>query len=511
MNQNVIDFLASLQQRGVRIWVDNGTLRFQAPRGALLPAELAMLRELRSSLLKLLEARQLFAEGITRRPSGCTAPLAAVQRHFMLTTLCKLNNVYRRSITVAARLIGPMDRVLLQNCIEFVISRHESLRTRIVTKDRELLQSIDESCHLCFEDFDLRMADPREAEASIRSIARQQVELPIDLLRESLFKAMLFSVTDYDHVLVLAMNHLITDGISKAIVSQEIWTLYEQGARGLPLSLPPQVLQFPDYSVWQQRMFPIWLEQHAEYWKRHLSNSTPVEIPCMGTSGKTENPTGAVYQAVIGESLSIKLRDLAHRHRTLLSLIVLTLYLIEMSRWCNNRDLVVMFVLSGRDRPELAGMTGFLVNAVYLRVELASHESFIDLLRRVTAEFHAAYEHQDVGVEFLSECVTDLGFNWRPNYQPHWSGDRRQSDKEIAVEPFSFRASLPVKFTPMFSETDAGIGVTILYRSDLFPDQIVRQFVQNLRCLAEEYAEHPLNQVRFVTSKETDPHAAAIQ
>lgn len=161
---------------------------------------------------------------------------------------------------------------------------------------------------------------------------------------------------------------------------------------------------------------------------------------------------------------------MARRERSLLALVVLTAYIAVMSRWCNKGDLVTGFISNGRYRPELENMIGFVANMLHLHVEVTEGDSFLDLLKRLNREIRSAYDHQDFDrvPAFIPECATDLQFNWLPT---HWSQgfvcQHREADDKVRVQQFPFRVIQPCKFTP-FSDTAAGINVTVLYGSDRF-------------------------------------------
>ena len=491
---NARDFLFSLHQRGIRLWADNGLLRFHAARGRLLPSELTRLRALKIEILELLEPSSPFAEfPLEQRLADCQVPLTAVQRRW-LSYVIKQHTGLMRTSTVAMHILGQLDVGLLRNSIEAVIERHESLRTRFVTVDGIPRQHIDAACQWNFDAID-RVGTIGEVER----LAKSFVEQDMNVSEGPLFKARLFELSDREFVLVMALDHMITDGISKALLSKEIRTLYDKGAAGRGLWLPQLTLQFADYAVWQQRNYGAWLRKHEAYWRERMAAASNVQIPADGDSSEVRHPVGAMARILLGDALSAELRNLARRERTLLSLVVLTIYLTVMSRWCGRPDLLLTFAINGRDRPELRNILGFFASFLHLRIDISDADSLCDVLKQVNLEFHAACDHQDVAIDFIPEETTELSFNWLPidSLQPSLQYGPEGRDR-LHFRPFPLRAVSPCKFAPFFSDTEAGVTVTVLYRPDLISAGTIDRFGHDMRVFAEELVQRPLTRANSV-------------
>lgn len=485
------DLLSSLYRRGVRIWVENGQLRFQAPKGALLPEELARLRMFKNEIVGFLLDAPLAPDiPLEPRAAGYPAPLTAIQLRVWNYTVEKAARLSTRASGFAERIHGPLSTCILRESIEAVVRRHESLRTRFALADGVPTHIINSSCEFDFEVIDCRQLPPGSAESAIQCHAQEFLKEKVDLSVGPLFAVKLFRLSSCEHVLVLALDHMITDAVSNGILIREIWALYNQASQGSPLSLPTLSVQFADYAVWQQRTYSAWLDKNGAYWRKRLSHSPRTRLPCDVGLGEVAQLVGATLEISIGEELSIRLRDVARRQGTLLSLIVLTVYVAAMWRWCNEDDLVVGFVSNGRYRPELENVIGFVADILYLRIELHKQSSVLDLLNRIIFEFKSAYDHYDFGrvPDLIPECWTELYFNWLSRYRVQSSVE---CDGRIRVEPFRLAADWPAKFAPFFYDTNAGIRVTVMYRPDLIPRSMVEQFGRNLRCFAEVLVERP--------------------
>lgn len=495
------DLLSSLHQRGVKMWTEDGQLRFQAPAGTILPNELDTLRARKAEIIELLEQSEFRSEiPLQPRPPGCFVPLTTMQRNLWNYIAGSKGGVSKRVCTVAERVQGPLDVGLLRECISTTVRHHESLRTRIVTIDGVPAQHIDADCDDRLEEVDIASNSAKRTEQGIKDLAGEFVDETIDLAVGPLFKARLFRLSADQHVLILALDHTITDGVSKGILSTDIWTSYDRATRGLALSLPQLPLQFPDFAVWQQRMYRTYGDKHEAYWKSRVAGTSPMQLPRTDGLPEMERPIGAILHIPFGDILSRRLRELAQRERTTLSLVVLTVYVAVLSRWCHLQDLLIKLVLNGRDRPALESMIGYLANVVYLRMQISDEDSFYDLLQRAVLEFYAAYEHQDIGVDWFSNA-TELTFNWRPASRAERLADAQRGTEQVEIQPFPFRSAQPAAFMPLFAETDVGIGVTVLYRPDLFSASTVARFGHDLCLFAEEFTRHPLGRVKAVSTR----------
>jgi non-ribosomal peptide synthetase component F len=182
---------------------------------------------------------------------------------------------------------------------------------------------------------------------------------------------------------------------------------------------------------------------------------------------------------------------------------MLAVYVAMMSRWCNEDDLVLTFVSHGRHgRPELANTIGFLATHLHIRVKVSEDDSFVDLLKRVNLELYSAYEHWDFDrvPELIPGCATELYFNWQStNVGSSAINQHRKAHDSLRMQPFPLRVLwLPESPLPIFSDTAAGIAVTVWYRADLFAKQTIERFGHGLRSLAAEFVQQPLASVTSV-------------
>lgn len=443
---------------------------------------------------------------LVARVPGCSVPLTALQLG-MWNGLKKGAASDARLAVTCVRIQGPLDTFLLRQCLDALVERHEPLRTRIVPVDDIPTQQIDTACECRLETMDLTTLPPKDAEAEARQLVQELIEAQTDLATGPLFEGRLLKLSAADHVLAFAIDHIIADGTSCEILNRELWTLYDQATQGQPLSLPQLPLQFADYAVWQQQTHGAWIEHHGAYWRERLGDA-PSSIKIPRDDGlQNANSSVATSHFPLGKAVTAQLRAIAAAERTRLSSLVLAMYVAAMSRWLEQRDLVLSFVSHGRQvHPELKNMVGFLANHMILRIGVEEQDSFVSLLGRVDRELRSAYRHFDFGrvLHLYPQCISQIVFNWIP---ADWMGTsaqhKRTRESPLTLWPFQVLTSWPVHFYPFFTETSFGITITVAYRTDMFAKATVDRFGNDLRQLAAACARDPLTAIASVVLAST--------
>lgn len=448
------------------------------------------------------------------RSSGCVVPLTVQQRRILHLLRDKDPDNKARNVRMCAsatRIVGPLDVASLRTSIETVVWRHESLRTRFVTVGSVTTQHVDAA-----GDYELTMDDlsdlPQlEAEQAARRLSQDLQEQKIDLSAGPVFEARLFRLSPEQHVLILLIDHMVSDGISNALLYKEIWLGYDAAVSCHTALLPPLPVQFPDYAVWQERTHEAWRRDHEAYWRQHLSHAPDTRIPTCSELLQARPPVGMTRYFPFGTTLSERLRALAAREQTLLSVVGLTAYAVAMSHWCQQEDLVIRCPLHGRHgRPELANVIGFIVNVLHLRMEVRSTDTLQDLLDQAHQEMYRAFEHRDFDrvPDLLPECRTELEFHWRSARSPGRSSNPQRANRQIAKQPFFVRVpDWPWKFWSVFDHTPAGICMTVHFWPHLLASSAVEHFAGTLREVAEALVDRPRVRVGSIVRSSRQPAA----
>ena len=327
-------------------------------------------------------------------------------------------------------------------------------------------------------------------------IAEQFLLQKIDLSIGPLFAAKLLRLSDRESVLLLALDHMISDGVSTGILCTELCTIYEELSQHSVVSLPKPVLQFADLAVWQARVREHWLNEHEPYWKRYLLNAPRTCLPTDGANQDIPAIGSTILRVPLGAPLSADLRAIARSARTLISFVVLTIYVALMSRWLSLDELLLYMVVHRRWRPELHGMVGPIAGLTLLRIRISKEDTFLELMSRIRSEFHNSCKHQvfDVLPPGHDSVETDLIFSWLPDSAKLQPLDHT---REIRVQPFDFWTGRngKLQFAMSFSETSAGIVATIVYRDNRISTHTIEQLRQSLLLFSEEFVRRPRSRI----------------
>jgi hypothetical protein len=430
------------------------------------------------------------------RDPNSVVPLLGLQRPMWLDFEAKKYS--QRTCHGEVRIHTAIDPTLIQKSLNILIQRHEVLRTRYLLIDDVPQAQIDIAAEAKLEISNLADHQHLDDEKFLQ-FAEQFLVQKIDLSIGPLFAAKLLRLSDRESVLILSLDHMISDGVSTGILCTELCTIYKQLSQQSVVSLPKLVLQFADLAVWQARVREHWLNEHEPYWKRYLLDAPRVHLP---TDSATQHIAGIgrTLCVPLGALLSADLRALARSTRTPLSLVVLTIYIALMSRWLSLDELLLLILTHRRFRPELHGMVGLIAGDTLLRIRIRKEDSFIELMPRVCSEFHNGCKHQcfDFLPRSYDSVETDLFFNWLPHSGKLQSlHHTRVDDLEIRVQPFDFwsRHNESLKFRMSFSETSAGIVATIVYRDNRISTHTIEQLRLSLLLICEEFVRRPRSRI----------------
>ncbi len=345
---------------------------------------------------------RLSAPALVAQPRPDALPLSyAQERLWLLEQIGGLSSAY--NLAAAVRLRGALDGAALERSFAAIVGRHEALRTRFAVVNESPAQVINPA-----GSFELAIEDLSELPEGERAAAARQrigvlAQRRFDLERGPLFRAHLLRLSAEEHIAVVVMHHIVSDGWSTGVLIREVGALYAAFSQGRASPLPEPAVQYADYALWQRGWLQgEVLEKQVEYWKEHLSGApAALELP-------TDRPRPAV-QSYRGEGLTIglpaeltvSLQALARRDGATLFMVLLAAFQVVLSRWSGQEDIVVGSPIAGRTHRELEGLIGFFVNALALRTELSGDPSFRELLGRVKETALGAYAHQDLPFEKL--------------------------------------------------------------------------------------------------------------
>ncbi|MBF6651263.1 condensation domain-containing protein, partial [Methylobacter sp. BlB1] len=271
------------------------------------------------------------------------------------------------------RLTGYLDVTALRRALDRIVARHETLRTLFIEQDGEASQHIldpDRSGFALLEHDLSTVADPSSA---LVRLSEQEAQAPFDLAQGPLVRGRLVRLAADEHVLLVTMHHIISDGWSMGVLFEELGRLYAAYSHGGDDPLPALDIQYADYAVWQRR----WAEgeqlhAQAAYWQQTLAGAPALlELPADRPRPPQQDYTGALLAVRLDANLSAQLKAFSQRHGVTLFMTLLAGWALTLSRLSGQDDLVIGTSSANRGRAEIEGLIGFFVNTLALRIDLS--------------------------------------------------------------------------------------------------------------------------------------------
>jgi len=443
----------------------------------------------------------------------------AQQRLWFLEQLGGLGSAYH--MRTGRRLRGELDRAALGRALDGLVARHEALRTVFAQVNGAPEQRIappDAGFHLAEHD----LAGRADAHAQLGRLLAAEAETPFDLERGPLIRGLLVRLAEDDHVLVLTMHHIVTDGWSMGVLTRELAALYAAHHQGRDAGLPALPVQYADYAVWQRR----WVEgdvlrQQAEYWTETLAGAPELlALPADHPRPALLDPAGARLEVVLDEALTARLKALSRRHGATLFMTLLAGWAAVLARLSGQDDVVVGTPAAGRGRREIEGLIGFFLNTLALRVDLSGSPTVAELLGRVKQRTLAAQAHQDIPFEQVVELADPArSLSRTPLFQVLFTWQNTPPGEALSlpgleVGPVGAAAqAVDAKYDLSLTLREAGDRIVggVTYATALFERDTVERYAGYLRRMLEEMAADDGARVDAVALMAPDERAMVVE
>jgi amino acid adenylation domain-containing protein len=462
---------------------------FEAPTVAALAARIDA---------ALSSGRGLAAPPITRGEDGGVAPLSFGQeRLWFLAQLEPDDRSY--NIPLGMRFEGPLDRAALAAALGEVVRRHEVLRTTMAVVDSRPVAVVHDVTRVDLPVTSLTSLPEAERPAALRRATVEEGRRAIDLARGPLFRARLFELGAEDHVLLVVVHHIVSDGWSSSVLNREVVALYRAFTEGKPSPLPELPIRYADYAAWQRR----WLDgdvlaEQLDYWKTQLAGAPhTLDLPADRPRLPVRSHRAGRASIVLPLDLAEGLKALARREGATLFMVLLAALDVLLHRYTGQEDILVGSPIAGRSRAETENLIGFFLNTLVLRARPSRGRPFAELLREVKAACLGAYAHQDMPFERLVQEIAperDLGRS--PLFQVSFilQNTPREAMAIAGVKTSGVNAESAVStvdLTLAMGESKNGLNATIDYSLDLFDASTIERLFGCFRTLLEGIVANP--------------------
>ncbi|HEX8921031.1 MAG TPA: condensation domain-containing protein, partial [Pyrinomonadaceae bacterium] len=419
------------------------------------------------------------------------------QRLWFIDQLEPGNNAF--NIPIAIRLSGRVDSDALEQSLNEIVRRHEVLRTSFTTIEGKLGQVINAEQVLRLPVLDYSGLNEDERQQQVRRHSAQETATAFDLSHGPLLRAKLLRLSEEEHVLLMTMHHIVSDGWSMGILIREVAALYEAFSHGAASPLPELAIQYADFAVWQREWLEgEVLEKQLGYWREQLGGAPPVlELPTDKARPAMQSFSGAVYEFELGQELRKGLEALSRREGATLFMTLLAAFQTLLGRYSGQTDIVVGSPVANRNRAETEGLIGFFVNMLVLRTDLSGNPSFRELIGRVRETALGAYAHQDVPFEKLvEELQPERDMSRSPLFQVVFVLQNAPMPNlelpGLTLSPVEIDSSTThFDIMLMMEESEHGLSGWIEYNTDLFEETTIRRMQQHLEILLRAVIVNP--------------------
>ncbi len=395
---------------------------------------------------------------------------------------------------IAVRMKGRLNSRILLDCFTRIVERHEILRTTFATDNGEPVQIVAATGRVT-----LATGRVENRPEAVLIAARDEAQRPFDLHEGPLLRLRLFDIAADDHLLVIALHHIVCDGWSAQILAREFARLYAAMTTGVDAALPALPIHYADYAEWQRGWLQgEVLEGQLAYWKRQLAGELPVlELPADRPRGAVQTSSGSRYLFTLPLPMAARLRDLSRRHNVTLFMTLLAAFQLWLMRYTGLEDICVGTPIACRTKRETEDLIGFFANTLVLRTDLSHNPTFPQLLERVRDVVIGGQAHQELPFEELVDALKPArALSHSPLFQVMFALQTGLAGAvslpglqveitEVDAAAAKFDLSLDM------AETAEGLEGAFEYNRDLFDEQTIARMAKHFHTLLAGICDEP--------------------
>lgn len=433
---------------------------------------------------------------IKRAPRNGPLPLSfAQERLWFLEQLDPGSPLY--NVPAFVKLSGSLNVAAFNGALNELVRRHEILRTSFVSVGDGPSQHISTTLELPLPLTDLSGLPADQRWSHALDLAAADVREPFDLTHAPLLRTRLLRLEKNEHVLLLTMHHIVSDGWSLGQLVREIGVLYEAYCEGRDSQLGELPIQYADYAVWQRRQFAgEAVEAPLNYWREQLRGASVLQFPTDHPRPSKQSFSGQSHRFCVPRRLADSLSELSQRQGATLFMTLLTAFQVLLSRYSGQSDVSVGTPVAGRTHTETEALIGLFVNTLVIRAHIDSNESFLQVLDHVRKACLEAQSQQELPFERVVDALQpERALNRHPLFDVMFVMQNQLMPvlqipglqlSPLPVETNSAKFDLTLEIEP----ADDNLRASMEYSSDLFePDTIHRLAGSYLRLLEASAAD----------------------
>ena len=443
----------------------------------------------------LREGEKTAIPAMTRVSREIPLPLSfAQQRLWFIDQLEPGSTAYNSP--AAVRLRGRLEPGMIERSLTEIVRRHEVLRTSFPVVEGQPVQRIAPPCPVTLPVIDV--SGMEQPEAAARALSAEEADCRFNLAAGALLRCSLVRLGAEDHLLLLTLHHVVSDGWSMNILVKEFTALYEAFLQGRPSPLPELTLQYADFAHWQRHWLSgSVLDSQISFWRDQLSGASVTELPTDYQRPISPSGRGARLSVVVPPELAERLLELSRRQGTTLFMTLLASFQFLLGRYCGQDDVVVGTSIANRHLLEIEPLIGFFVNMLALRAQLRPECSFNGLLAQVRHTLLDAYAHQDMPYDHLVQVLaSERAQERRQLFEAVLTLQNNPEEPlhltDLDLSPWESGHS-STQFDVMLSlaTCEGGLVGTLVYAAELFAPDRMEWFASAFISVLEQVATEP--------------------
>lgn len=493
------ELLKKIAGLSISLVAKDGQLEIYDPGRALTEELLVSIKANKHNLLTLLKNVSVGKHNsIPLAESKAYYNLSSAQKRlYFLYELEKTSTAY--NIPNIVKLSGDVDKDKLNNVFKNLISRHEILHTSFQVIDGKVMQKISALTDFEIEYFN---ATRKEVQSLIKRFIR-----PFDLSLAPLVRVGLIETGYREHVLMVDMHHIISDGVSQGILIKEFMALYNNN------ELPPITLQYKDYAEWQQSDGQREVaSSYKKFWMSEFSQEvTTLELPTDFLRPKVKVYNGDSIEFDINEENTSRLKSIAETEGATMFMVLLSVYNILLSKLADQTDIIIGTPISDRQHPDLGTIMGMFVNTLPIRNYVNKESRYREFLKEVNVKTISCFANQSFQYE---EIIDELKFERNPGHNPLFDvmfsyenfGGPEFAIPGLLIQPYENKHTVS-KFdlTLTAMEKNQRIFLNFEYDTDLFRKETIERFITSFIKIISTVVSNPnirLSDISLLTDRE---------
>jgi amino acid adenylation domain-containing protein len=435
-----------------------------------------------------------------------TLPLSfSQQRMWVLNQFDGLGSTY--SIPAAVQITGPLRPDIFSAVFDALVERHETLRSIFPCVDDSPVHLIKPRVTDVLKHIDVSSLPPLERESEKQRIISSEAAAPFDLECGPLMRASLVRLDANEHLLLVTLHHIISDGWSMGVLINEVAALYQAYVQGKPSPLPELAVQYADFAHWQRKWLAGGvLADQLTYWTGRLAGAPALlALPTDRPRPPMQSYRGDSLTFSVSAAVSGRLAELGRKAQGTLFMVLTAAFNLLLSRYSGQSDICLGTAVANRTRIETEVLIGFFTNTLVLRTQVDEAVTFTSLLNAVRQTTLEAYAHQDVPFEQLVETLKPVRHtSHSPLFQVMLVLQNAPLGSlqlpGLTLNPLEMR-STTAKFDLLLvmEEQAEGLQASLEYNTDLFDRSTVQRLAQHFTRLLESVVEAPDCPLRELT------------